>query len=657
MAGDNALARLQKALQTELPPTPFVGAGLSMAVTGGAAQASWVGLLEDGVKECERVVSPLPPGWGGQMRDQLEHADMVNFISVAEQIVRRLGGVDGGRGFSLWIQEAIGNLHLAPGGEQILAAVRNLAKEKIIVTTNYDTLIEDTSASQWRSHTWTDEDYASVPRLARVVVHLHGLPQKPESIILGSADYQLLGESYANKVFDQSLFAAYSFIFIGCGTGLGDPHIGLIIEFVDADIKWSKLRKRQQGKYKESYILVRGSELRQFRRDPVASFIHPVSYGSRFEDLGPFLQKLAAGQEIDVSQDPDFYDQVTARPRRALLDLAGPAQHKLRLAQDALQRTLHAMGQVEHRGAKPPGMALWDFEDQQAVHEQLAASVTSPTESLLACSEQLIPLLTDAGSDIGQLSAPAFAEYATDLAPMMRAATELADQTSLLLDRAGKACADLGERARRSSSYEVPFDTLLRARVFVQQANDTTTALKNDLDRLRNRSAAGEAQSAPGLAPRTARRRLIEPAEVPDTQTAHAAQTEIPVRILGQVAAGEPILITADEEFLAVPPRYGNPGEVFALEVRGDSMIGDHVVEGDYIIVRKESNPRNGDMVVVTFPSEDGGPGNSTVKRWQRNADGSVSLIATNPDVKAIPFTEDARVEGKVIGLERWNIG
>jgi SOS-response transcriptional repressor LexA len=558
----------------------------------------------------------------------------------------------------LWIQEAIGNLQATPGGERILTAVRDLAKGKIIVTTNYDTLIEDTSARQWRSRTWTDSDYGSVVRLERVVVHLHGLPQKPDSIILGSADYRLLGESYANKVFDESLFAAYGFIFIGCGTGLDDPHVGLIIKFVDADKKWSQLRKSKQAEKKESYILVRGSELRQFRRNPVASFIHPVAYGSRFEDLGSFLQKLVDGREIDASQDPDFYDQVAARPRRALLDLAGPAQHKLRLAQDALQRTLHSMGQVEHRGAKPPGMGFWDFEDQQAVHEQLAASVSSPTESLLACSEQLILVLTDVAGDCGRLSAPAFVEYATDLAPMMRAMSELADQTALLLDRAGKACVDLGERVRGSSSYEVPYDTLLRARALVQQANDTTTALKNDLDRLKNESEGGDASAAPGLAQRITRRRLIEPMEEPDTQTAPVAQTEIAqVRILGKVAAGEPILIAADEEFLAVPPRYGNPDEVFALEVQGDSMVGDHVVEGDYIIVRKEPNPRNGDMVVVTFPGEDGGPGNATVKRWQRNANGSVSLISTNATVKAIPLTEDARVEGKVIGLERWNIG
>ena len=39
-----------------------------MAVTGGAAEASWTGLLKDGIRECERIAWPLPPGWAGQNR-------------------------------------------------------------------------------------------------------------------------------------------------------------------------------------------------------------------------------------------------------------------------------------------------------------------------------------------------------------------------------------------------------------------------------------------------------------------------------------------------------------------------------------------------------------------------------------------------------------
>ena len=56
MAGGDGLTRLREALKADLPPAPFVGAGFSVAVTGGVAEASWIGLLKDGIRECERIV-------------------------------------------------------------------------------------------------------------------------------------------------------------------------------------------------------------------------------------------------------------------------------------------------------------------------------------------------------------------------------------------------------------------------------------------------------------------------------------------------------------------------------------------------------------------------------------------------------------------------
>ena len=58
-----ALDRLCEAMADMPGLTPFVGTGVSLAATGGAPQASWRGLIVNGVGVCERVVSPLPPGW------------------------------------------------------------------------------------------------------------------------------------------------------------------------------------------------------------------------------------------------------------------------------------------------------------------------------------------------------------------------------------------------------------------------------------------------------------------------------------------------------------------------------------------------------------------------------------------------------------------
>lgn len=651
MAGDDGLIRLRKALKTDLPPAPFVGAGFSVAVTGGVAEASWVGLLKDGIRECERVAPPLPSGWAGHMRDQLENPDTISCIGIADQIVRRLREVGGGTGYDSWIQGTIGRLRPRPEGQQIVAAVRELAKKKIIVTTNYDTLIEDPEP-RWESVTWTDDRYKSAQMLSQIVVHLHGLPRDPRSIILGSADYERLGTDI-NRVFESALFSALGFIFIGCGGGLNDPHVGLLLKLVERMYPLTRPEDTGHKRPPESYLLVRGSELRQFH-GRLPSFITAVAYGRSFKDLEPFLRKLAAGEEIDVSQDPEFYAQVSAGPRRGLLDLAGPAQMKLDEVQEAVRRALHAMGQVEHRGTMPPGMSGWDYEDRRAVHEQLAASMRGPAENLLSCSMQIVPPFTDASSDLGRLITGAFDAFPADLEPLRQTVADIAEQIDLLFDRVREACADLGERIERySSDYRRAYDAVVTARGLVVQAHDTAASLEGDLNE-RIRTSGGEKPVTVWLT----QRRLQPSAVRPKAEQAPPAG-EQRIQVRGKVAAGEAILITDEFGFLRVPPRYASPENLYALKVQGDSMIGDGIRGGDYIIVAPELDPRNGEIVVVTVPSEDGGEGNAMVKRWERQPDGSVLLRSSNPAAGPISLKEDAwpaLVQGKVIGVERGEI-
>jgi hypothetical protein len=172
------LARLREAMAEQLPPIPFVGAGFSVAATSGAEHASWRGLLLDGIKVCQRVGSPMPPGWADRIKDQLDHADAFTYIAAADEITRRLRAVREGREFGSWIQRTVGELRPTPEGEKIIEAVRSLGK--VIVTTNYDTLIENLKP-KWRSYTWTDDRYGSAPSMTRVVMHLHGVAGKPNS--------------------------------------------------------------------------------------------------------------------------------------------------------------------------------------------------------------------------------------------------------------------------------------------------------------------------------------------------------------------------------------------------------------------------------------------------------------------------------------------
>src|SRR5208282_731665 len=138
-----ALDRLREAVAgKDHPPllTPFVGTGFSLAATGGADHASWRGLLLEGIKVCQRVGSPMPPGWPDRMREQLDNADVFTYIAVADEVTRRLDAVRGGREFGTWLQSTVGRLEATGEGTQIVDAVCSLGN--VIVTTNYDTVIE-----------------------------------------------------------------------------------------------------------------------------------------------------------------------------------------------------------------------------------------------------------------------------------------------------------------------------------------------------------------------------------------------------------------------------------------------------------------------------------------------------------------------------------
>jgi repressor LexA len=140
--------------------------------------------------------------------------------------------------------------------------------------------------------------------------------------------------------------------------------------------------------------------------------------------------------------------------------------------------------------------------------------------------------------------------------------------------------------------------------------------------------------------------RGIGPADMP-LGAPSAAGYAIP--ILGRVAAGQPI--TAEQNFEgSIEPQemFGDPKAMFALRVRGDSMIGAGIVEGDYVIVRSQERANAGEIVVALIEEE------ATVKYYQPRR-GSIDLVAANPKYNPIVVTEDMgfRILGVVRGVIR----
>ena len=84
--------------------------------------------------------------------------------------------------------------------------------------------------------------------------------------------------------------------------------------------------------------------------------------------------------------------------------------------------------------------------------------------------------------------------------------------------------------------------------------------------------------------------------------------------MLGYIAAGLPIEAVEFPESLGLPADMIGKGETYVLRVKGDSMIEDHVMDGDYVIVEKRDLAEDGEMVVALI-----GNSEATLKRWRRS--------------------------------------
>ena len=118
---------------------------------------------------------------------------------------------------------------------------------------------------------------------------------------------------------------------------------------------------------------------------------------------------------------------------------------------------------------------------------------------------------------------------------------------------------------------------------------------------------------------------------------------EIP--LVGLVAAGYPIEAIRTSETIDIP-RDMMGKNVFALKVRGDSMIEDGIFDGDYIIIEQTDNPRNGEIVVALLENE-----SATLKRFYREKD-RIRLQPANANFKPI-YSNKVVVQGRVKGVIR----
>lgn len=124
--------------------------------------------------------------------------------------------------------------------------------------------------------------------------------------------------------------------------------------------------------------------------------------------------------------------------------------------------------------------------------------------------------------------------------------------------------------------------------------------------------------------------------------------------IIGRVAAGVPLLAEENwEGVLSIDRSLLPQGDIFLLRVSGDSMIGDHILDGDLVVVRRAETAEEGQIVVALLGEE------ATVKRFSRKG-GRLTLIPSNPRYKPIVMEgveDEVRIIGRVVSLIREGVG
>ena len=121
--------------------------------------------------------------------------------------------------------------------------------------------------------------------------------------------------------------------------------------------------------------------------------------------------------------------------------------------------------------------------------------------------------------------------------------------------------------------------------------------------------------------------------------------------LVGEIAAGGPLLADQNiEDYVAVPEPLSRGGEEFILRVKGDSMVGAGILDGDFVVVQRRQDARDGEIVVALADADESAE-EATVKRFFRE-DGRVRLQPENDALEPI-YADHVQILGKVIGVFR----
>lgn len=119
--------------------------------------------------------------------------------------------------------------------------------------------------------------------------------------------------------------------------------------------------------------------------------------------------------------------------------------------------------------------------------------------------------------------------------------------------------------------------------------------------------------------------------------------------LVGRIAAGRPVEAVEDRETISLADFARRGKSSFVLQVKGDSMHEDHILDGDYVVVEQTQVANQGEIVVALVRNED-----ATLKRFYREGPGKVRLQPANSTMAPIIVpANDVKIQGRVIGVLR----
>ena len=154
------------------------------------------------------------------------------------------------------------------------------------------------------------------------------------------------------------------------------------------------------------------------------------------------------------------------------------------------------------------------------------------------------------------------------------------------------------------------------------------------------------------------RARALEVMKLPETRSATvtpirpavpaAANDTMEIPLHGKIAAGTPIEALQGTETFAVPSALLGPGEHYALEVAGDSMVDEGILDGDFALIRKADTARDGEIVVALIDNEE-----ATLKTFRREGN-MIRLDPANRQYEAQRYDpRRVQIQGRLAGLIR----